>query len=551
MLNLNELILKFALQNAWKFGKAKIDAVISKVIGEQPEAKSQLKTLIPDIKKIVADVNKKKKGDIEKQLQQLAPELMEEKKLEEQRTLPPLLNVKGPVVMRLAPFPSGALHIGNARPAILNDEYVKRYKGKLLLIIDDTIGSEEKTISKEAYNLIPESIDWLGVAYEKNILYKSDRLDLYYKYAEEIIKKDKAYVCTCKAEILRENRAQGKDCSCRSQNTKNNLDLFKKMFTMKPGEAALRIKTSMQDKNPAFRDRVLFRISDREHPRVGKKYRVWPLLEFSWAIDDYVLGMTHILRGKELMIETEMERYIWNIFGWPDREVIHTGLFAIEGVKISKSKSRQEVDSGEYAGWDDPRTWSLQSLKKRGFKPEAIRNFCLGFGVTQTEIKVPVDALYAENRKLIEKDADRYAFVENPAKIVIKNAPSMTTEAPLHPEIDRGKRIYTTGQEFYIEDKLDKKQVYRFMHLFNFKDNQFISTELDQSLKAKMIHWLPVSKELLEIEVLMPDGTKKKGLGDPNLKNVKEGQVIQFERKFFACLNKKTKSKYEFSFTHQ
>lgn len=329
------------------------------------------------------------------------------------------------------------------------------------------------------------------------------------------------------------------------------MENWKKMFTMKEGEAALRIKTSMEDKNPAFRDRVIFRICDRPHPRTKNKYRVWPLLDFSWAIDDYLLGITHIIRGKELMIESEMERYIWKIFNWKQPEIIHTGLLQIEGIKLSKSKSKKEVEQGIYSGWDDPRTWSLQSLKRRGFRPEAIRFFCLSFGVNQNEITVPVESLYSENRKLIDKEANRYFFIVNPTKIKIENNAN-ETEVDLHPEFPkRGKRKFKIGNEFYVEDKLEKNKNYRFMHLFNFKDDKFTSKEHDPNLKAKIIHWLPVDDELVNVEVVMDDGSVIKGFGEKGLRKVKEDEVIQFERKFFARCDKKEKNRMVFWYTHK
>ncbi|MDD5651282.1 MAG: glutamate--tRNA ligase [Candidatus Nanoarchaeia archaeon] len=548
-------IRKYVLENAVKHdGKAVLGAIIGKLINEDPSIKNKLKEINKDIQKVINDVNKLSLEKQTEELNKIAPELLEKKEKQEFK-LKELPNVSKNMVMRIAPFPSGPLHIGNARIAILNDEYCKKYKGKLILVIDDTIGSEEKQIAKEAYKLIPEGLDFLDVNYDKEIIYKSDRLDIYYKYAEELIKKDKAYVCSCSSEQIRENRQKGLECKCRSQSIEETLKKWKLMFDKKTKEGSfvLRIKTSMQDKNPAFRDRVLFRISEREHPKVGTKYKVWPLLEFSWAIDDHLLKVTHVIRGNDLMIESDMEKYIWDIFGWEHAVLLHCGLLQLEGVKISKSKAQKEVKSGEYSGWDDPRTWSLQSLKRRGIKPEAIRNFLLQFGLNQNEVMAPIDGLYSENKKLIEKDADRYFFIDNAKKIKIKNIPKTIkiAKAPLHPDYPkRGFRKLEINDEFYISDDLEKNKVYRFMHLFNFKNNEFLSLNYDQKLEAKMIHWLPVSKDLVNVEVLMVDGTILKGFGEVDLKNVKEKTIVQFERRFFAILDKKDKNKLQFWYTH-
>src|SRR3989344_2014788 len=543
----SNLILKYALKNASEYnGKANFGSVLGKILSEKPELKQNIKELSKEIIGIIKKINSMKLNDINKALSKY--EFHEVKR--EKHVLPELKNVDGNVVTRIAPYPSGPLHIGNARPAILNDEYAKMYKGEMLLVIDDTIGSEEKPILKEAYKLIPESLKWLDTKFSK-IYYKSSRLEIYYKYAEELIKLDKAYVCFCNSEKLRENRAKGIECDCRGNNIDENLKNWKKMFKMKEGKVALRIRTNMQHPNPAFRDRVIFRISNRTHPKVGKKYKVWPLLDFSWAIDDYLLGITHIIRGKELMIESEMEKYIWEIFNWPEKEIIHTGLLQISGIKLSKSKSREEVLSGKYLGWDDPRTFSLQSLKRRGFNPESIRKFCLSFGLAHTEITVPIESLYSENKKLIDKTSRRYFLVINLKKITIKDAPKLKVKAPLHPEHNYGNRIFETNTEFYIQDDLIKNKTYRFMHLFNFKNNKFISKDYDKELNAIMLHWLPVSKNLIKVKVLMEDGKYINGLGEKDLSKVRINGVVQFERNFFARLDKKSKNELVFWYTHK
>src|SRR3989338_2572590 len=542
-------ILLASLENAIKHdGKANVNAVLGIVLSKSPELKKNIKELQKNVSDVVSNINNMTLEEQKIQFDNLGGEITEKK--EEERKLPELKNVRGKVVMRLAPYPSGPLHIGNSRPYIINDEYVKIYKGNLLLVIDDTIGSEEKNISKEAYELIPEGLKWLNIKFDKKIIYKSDRLDVYYKYAEGLISKGKAYICECTSEVLRENRQKGLECDCRSKSVSTNLKDWKKLFKAKEGSMVLRIKTSIQHENPAFRDRVIFRISDRKHPRVGNKYRVWPLLDFSWAIDDYLLDITHILRGKELMMESDMERYIWNVFKWRQIEIIHTGLLQIEGIKLSKSKSKKEVESGAYEGWDDPRTWSLQSLKRRGFQPEAIRRFILSFGVTQSEIKVPVDVLYSENRKLLDKKVNRYFFISNPNKIKIKNAPNLNVEVPLHPDDNRGHRKFKTEDEFYISDDIKKNTVYRFMHLFNFKDNKYLSTELDKSLNAKLIHWIPANDNFVNVEIVMVDNSRINGIAESSVRNLKVDDIIQFERQFFCRLDNKSNDKIVFSYAH-
>lgn len=565
MQDLEYLILALALENAIKFnGRASSGAVIGKLISIKPEIKNEIKKISPIIEAKIKQVNKLTlKAQQEKfdSLKTLIEKKPQEKKHE---ILPELKNSKkGKIVTRFAPYPSGPLHIGNAKQLIINDYYVRKYSGKLYLVFDDTIGSDEKNIDIEAYNLILEGAKYLGIKFDK-IYYKSDRLKNYYKYAKELVKKDKAYVCFCDATTLRVNREKSIECIHRNQSIKQNLDYLKQMLSnkFKEGEATLRIKTDIKHKNPAFRDRVLLRISNREHPRVGHKYKVWPLLDFSWAIDDYLLGITHIIRGKELMMESEMERYIWNILSWPQKEIIHTGLSQIKGVKISKSKSSQEVKQGVYSGWDDPRTWSLQALKKRGIRPEAIKTFCLAQGLSQGETTVPIENLYSENRKLLERDANRYFFVENPVRVQIKGAPTKKVELHLHPDFPKkGTRKFTTDQNFYISKKdfesLKDNKIYRLMECLNFKkvkkEYVFISEDYkDFKQKGeKIMHYLPVSDFLVRVDVVLEDAGVISGLAEPGVQNLKVGEIVQFERFGFTKLNSKEKQKLIFYFTHK
>jgi len=551
------VIRKHALKNALDHGKAILKAVMPKVIGELPEAKKDIKSLVKQINEVISEVNKLDEKKILKELTSLAPELLEEK---EEQGLPELKGVKKGMKFRMAPFPSGAIHLGNIRGMILNDEYAKKYKGKLLLVIDDTIGSEAKPIVKEAYKLIPEAIKWLGIKHEP-VIYKSDRLKLFYKQGEELIKKDAAYVCECPSELIRDYRAKGVACNHRSNSVKQNLKLWSKMHKggYKEGEACVRLKTNMKDKDPAFRDRVLFRISDRAHPRVGTKYKVWPMLEMSWAVDDMLLGITHIIRGKELMIEGRMEEYIWKILGYEKKPFTRlTGLFQIKGAKISKSKSRQEVESGKYSGWDDPRTWSIQSLKRRGFKPEALREFILSMGMSLSEIKVPIETLYTFNRRLIDAEALRYFFVKNPVKLIVSDCPEKKISISMHPKTKRS-RSYVINKgvnEFFIAQ--EDVKILKSEGWVRLKD----AMNIDFTSASKSVIKAKYSKNQEEVydirkvqfilkqgkdcKILKPDGDWDKGLCEDYCSRVKKGELIQFERYGFVRKEKDG----EYIYTH-
>ncbi len=556
MKDLSSEIKAHTLKNAIEFGKADASRILPKLFQHGLEKKDIIK-IMPEVQCIVRELNALSKAEQEKMFAQLKDIIPEH--IEKERVLPELPEANNSMLFRLAPYPSGALHIGNAKTYLLNALYAEKYKAKLLLVMDDTIGSEEKQIAPEAYELIEDGFQWLGVNYQKPVIYKSERLELYYEYAEKLIKKDAAYICKCPAVILRKNREQGKDCTCRARSIRDNQKEWKNIFTAEQGKAVLRIKTSMQHPNPAFRDRVLFKISDRKHSRVGTKYRVWPTLEMSWAIDDHELGITHIIRGNDLMIETDMEKFIWNIFGWKHPVTIHAGLARIEGIegaKLSKSKAQQEVKSGEFIGWDDPRTWSMQSLKRRGIKPDAVKQFVHDIGLNKQDITIPIDTLYALNRQQIDADTERYVFIDNPVKISVKKSPEIIeVEVPLHP--DKPDIIHTvrvTPGVVFISKKdaqeFKGKEV-RLLHLYNIQLSEKGTNAEFTSVENKQIPKLTWTSFGTSARVLMPDGVWVTGIADETIASLKEGNVIQFERFGFCRFDKINKGFYEFWFAHR
>jgi len=538
------MIVRHALINALEHdGKADLQAVLGRVLSENPELRNKIKEIIPIIREVVEEINYKPMEEIKRMFEDLGITIKKKEKVE--KVLPELNKTKkGKSVFRLAPYPSGPLHIGNARMVLLNDEYAKRYKGKLFLVFDDTIGSEEKFVIPEGYKLILDGLKWLDVKLTK-ILYKSDRLKFVYKIAEDLIKTDHAYVCECDTETLRKNRADGVECSHRNQTIKENLKKWKKMLAgkYKEGQAVVRLKTDMNHANPAFRDRVLLRVVDRKHPRVGKKYKVWPLLEFSWAVDDHLLGVTHIIRGKDLVIEDMMENFIWDIMEWKKPEFIHYGLLNIAEAKLSKTESRKAIEQKIYTGWDDPRTWSMQSLKRRGIQPEAVRDFAKKMGLSQADITVPAEILYAENRKLIDPKSNRYFAVLDSVQISVKGAPKIkSTKSNLHPDFHkRGfRKIPVDTGNIYIEkddyDKFLNKEV-GLIDLLTARiggETEFVKKEVDY--ETPKIHW--VSESNVKVKVVMSNGSVKTGIGEPSMKKIKKDQLIQLVRIGFCRVDK-------------
>jgi len=549
---------KFALQNAVLHGgKADAKAVLGRMLAEDPDLRTKARETAAYVEQVVAEVNRSSLDAQRAQLELLAPELLERTAVAVgPKELPSLPNaVDGKVVLRLAPYPSGPLHIGNARAFVLNDAYAKRYHGRLLLVFDDTIGSEDKPLLPESFDQIKEGLDWAGVEYH-DVLYKSDRIPLHYEWAEKLLATGEAYVCECDAETLRKNREAMKACVHRIQDVDETIAMWKAMLAGEygEGEAVVRLKTDMADPNPAFRDRVLFRVAERAHPRVGDRYRVWPMLEFSWAVDDALLGITHVLRGKDLVMEDQMETRIWDILQVDRRpEFAHFGILRFKDLELSKSGYRKEIAAGRLTGVDDPRTWSLQSLRRRGIRPAALREFVLSFGLSLNDIEVPAETLYAENRRMIDKDANRYFFVPDPVAVEIEGLPPIErVKAPLHPEFPgRGERELPAGPKVHVAkedfDRFRGKEVRLkdFCNIVLDHRARFLSME---NRDIPKIQWV---KHGVNVHLVLPDGSESRGLGEPLVASLKVDDVVQFERIGFARIDHVSKAEVRAYFAHR
>lgn len=581
---INKLIWIYGLKNAVEFnGKANSKAIMGKLMMERPELRSKAKIYSNVIDKIIMEINVIGIEEQRKRLLELDPSAFDqEKKQEELKELPqlPKLNQYEEIIMRLAPYPSGALHIGNARMVILNHEYIKRHNGKLILFFDDTIGSPKslrdspkaKYVLPEAYNLIEDGLKWLGVNYNE-VYYKSDRLEIYYEYCEKLIKDNMAYVCFCEADIFRNKyKNLKKDCPHRNQSIEHNLHEWENMLNGKyhETEVVIRLKTGMNQKDPALRDQIIMRISEAIHPRVSDKYRVWPMLEFSWAIDDHLIGISHILRGMDLIKEDFIEDYIWEHFKWNKAQFLHYGRINFPNLKLSKTESRNNIIKGIYEGWEDPRTWSLQSLKMRGIKPEALKETLLDLGMSTTGINFDESWLYSKNKDLIDKISDRYFYVENPIRVEISDVPFSEYKAEpllLPSDPTKGRRTIKVKAKngvliiFIAKSdtvKLKSNRVLRLKDLANIKIKtinlkqkiihaQFHSFKLNRDYS--IIQWVPEENKV-EVSILKPDGSFSEGYGENNLTNVPLKKPIQFERYGFVNPIRWNNNKLECYFTH-
>ncbi len=551
-----ERIRAHAIENAVAHGgTARWETVLGKMMALEPALRSERDAAAALTREIVEAVNATPLEELRGILATLPPSRPAPAegggvKTPPRLELPALPNAEqGKVVLRFAPFPSGALHLGSARGVFLNDAYRKRYDGKFYVVYDDTVGSEEKRPFLEAYDLIRQDLETVDVVPDA-YYYKSDRMELYYRRLPPLFESGKAYVCTCPAETLRENRRTGTACAERDRPLEWHREAWEGMLSGKyaPGEAIVRIKTDMAHPNPAFRDRVLFRISDFEHPRVGKRYRVWPMLEYAFAVDDLELGITHVLRGKDLMMEDMMEQALWSAWGRQGPELIHWGLLSVRDAKISKSKSYAEVMSGVYDGWSDPRTWSFTSLFRRGIRPEAIRSFVLSFGMSLADIEVPAESLYAENRKLLDPVTPRRAFVADPRVVAVEGFPDDLASVSLanHPTREElGRRdVRVQGGRFYLAARdvdQHRGKEFRLKDLVNIEltDDGHARFTSRPNKPIPRVQWV-AADGAVPVSLLQVDGSRVEGMGEGSLASVKEGELFQFERVGFVRADPQT-----------
>ena len=543
---------RLALQNAVEHGGApRPGPIAARLLAEDATLRTHAAEVQRTVATIVAEVAGMSADRQRAELERLGgPEAPSARRLgSEPGVLPPLEGAdRAPVVLRMAPFPSGSLHIGNARMIFVNDYYRTLYHGKLLLVFDDTVGSAEKRVDLEMFELQRQDLEMVGVRVDATY-FKSDRVADFYPWARRVIERGAAYVCRCPAELLRANRASGTACAERTETVAQTLDAWDGMLggRFAEGEAVLRLRTDLADPDPAFRDRVLCRISDFDHPRVGRRYRVWPLLEFSWAVDDVELGISHVLRGKDLVMEDRMETYLWQVLGLTGPKFVHWGLLRVKEAKISKSKSYQEVKSGLYDGWADPRTWSLQSLDRRGISAEALRRFTLSFGLSLADVEVPAETLYAENRQSIDATTPRRAFVSDPVRLRVEGCPPELAEVELanHPDLPAmGRRRVAAGPEFWLAGNdvaAHRGEEVRLKDLLNV---QLPSAEVAgdplvgvftsrENKRLARLQWVGTAGAT-PVDLLGVEGDHTVGLAEAAVGRAAPGDRLQFERVGFV-----------------
>ncbi len=385
----DEKIRGYALKNAIQYdGKAKVESVLSGLFHEGLK-KSEVGKVIDDVKMVVSEVNKLSREEQKKQYELYKVQVDERDEREGLPELPLTKEQKKKGVrMRFAPSASGPLHIGHVITAMPSSLYVRKYKGKFYIRIEDT---NPENILPEAYDLIKQDCDWLFDKFVFQI--QSDRMKYYYQYAEKLIKKDKAYVCVCSQKKIQKLRKKGIECSCRQFPVKEHLERWKKMLGhknlkkrgYKQGKALLRFKGDMQDKNPALRDFPLARIKETEHPRQGKKYRVWPLMDLAVSVDDIKEKMTHIIRGKDHRDNAKRQEMIFQVFKKKYPYTRFIGRLHFKDLELSTSKMREGIKKKKYKGWDDEKLLTVRSLKKQGYSPKVFESLVEQRGLSEVD----------------------------------------------------------------------------------------------------------------------------------------------------------------------
>ena len=360
---------------------------------------------------------------------------------------------------RFPPEPNGYLHIGHAKSICLNFTTAEKYHGKCNLRYDDTNPVKEDT---EYVDSIEQDVRWLGFQWDER-LWASDYFDEMYECAVTLIKKGKAYVCDLNADQIREYRGTlkepGKESPYRERSVDENLKLFEEMREGRyaDGEKVLRAKIDMASPNMNMRDPVIYRIAHAEHHNTGDKWCIYPMYDFAHPIEDAIEGITHSICTLEF--EDHRPLYDWvlrEVGKWPTPpQQIEFARLNLTNTVMSKRYLKQMVDDGVVDGWDDPRMPTIAGIRRRGYTPEAVRDFCERIGVSKANSTVDIGLLEHCVREDLKQKTENRNVVENPIKVIITNYPEdMTEEMEIEnnrevPEM--GSRMVPFGRELYVD----------------------------------------------------------------------------------------------------
>jgi len=411
----------------------------------------------------------------------------------------------GRVHTRFPPEPNGYLHIGHAKSICLNFGLAQEYNGKCNLRFDDTNPSKEEV---EYVESIKKDVRWLGFDWEDREYYASDYFEKLYEYATKLIKKGKAFVCDLTADQIKRYRGTltepGKESPYKNRSVEENLELFRKMRKgeYEDGSRVLRAKIDMSSPNLNMRDPVIYRIVHESHHRTGDKWCIYPMYDFAHGLCDSIEGITHSLCTLEF--EDHRPLYDWfleqlNVF---HSQQIEFARLNLSYTVLSKRKLLELVEEGYVKGWDDPRMPTISGLRRRGYTPESIRDFCDRIGLAKRESVVDIDLLEHCLREHLNKKAKRVMAVLDPLEVIIDNFPEGKEEhldAENNPEDPgMGKRKIPFSRSLYIERedfredpprkyfRLAPDREVRLKHAYYIKCNQVIKDK--DTGKIKRLH---------------------------------------------------------------
>ena len=367
---------------------------------------------------------------------------------------------QGKIVTRFPPEPNGYLHIGHAKSICLNFGLAEEYKAPCHLRFDDTNPEKEEY---EYVRSIMEDVRWLGFDWEENLFHASDYFEQLYQYAIQLIKKGKAYVCQLSGEQLKESRGTlteaGQNSPYRNRPMEENLDLFERMRAgeFDEGQYLLRAKIDMASPNINMRDPVIYRIKKVNHQRTGDCWPIYPMYDFTHCLSDAIEGITHSLCTLEF--EGHRPLYDWYLDQLETEchpQQIEFSRLNLDYTVMSKRMLLRLVEEKLVDGWDDPRMPTISGMRKRGYTPESIRNFCEQIGVTKKDSSISISTLESTVRENLGPITPRVFTVINPIKVVITNWPKdkvLKIECPMHPQDHSfGKRTIPFSGEIFIEE---------------------------------------------------------------------------------------------------
>ncbi len=532
---------RYAVKNAFLHkGKADTGAIIGKIkaLHSDLNIKKTMEIAIESVKK----ANELEPAELKKEFEKFEKQGWELKPKEKEEKLPILeWAKKEKVVTRYAPNPNGPFHLGNARTALLSKEYAEKYGGKFILRFDDTDPKVKKPIAN-AEAIFKEDLNWLGCT-PNETFFASDRLDIYYSYLKTALQKGYAYICQCKSEEWREKIKKKEACPCREIKPRDQLKLFDKMLKgeVKEGTAVIRIKTDLENKDPSVRDWWAAKIVDEAihtNPKAMGKY-VWPSYNFASAIDDHLLKVTLIIRGQEHEQNKTKQEFLYKHFVWKYPHCFHIGRIGLPGLMLSTSKIKEGIEKGDYSGWDDPRLGTICAFRRRGFKPEALKEALFDLGVNTNDSTIQWAKLIDLNKKLIEPESERMAFFEEPLQLDIHLAPEQ-----------KGKLIVNKK----VFEKFKKGDVVRLRQLFNVKITKkdplqvfadFVGTA---KVNKPIVGWF---REGTDVEITMDDDSKKLGIADNAIAKKGKGDRVYFDKLGFCIVDDKEEGKILLRFTHK